>query len=349
MLAKTHILFGAAAGSLLVGTADPLCLGAAAIASQLPDVDTSKSIIGRILFPISRLIERRFPHRTITHSFLATIVIAALAWPVRWYSVPMWKAALWGYFFGWFADTFTRSGVAAFYPLTLARLVIPANPRLRLASGSKAEYVLMVLLLAVLGVSLHLHTKGGFMRVVTMSLGQPESIVKLYQAEGAKRRINVEITGRYAASNTPLRGNYEVIEASGESFIIRDRDGALYLAGNAAECVNCQIQVERVKGILGSGITTATRELRFENRKIGNVLDSIRTDGAEIRISGEITIEDADLLSWPISLQHFNPATVTGASTKTLKLQAATPADLERAADYYGRGQLLIKEVRDVR
>jgi hypothetical protein len=40
---------------------------------------------------------------------------------------------------------------------------------------------------------------------------------------------------------------------------------------------------------------------------------------------------------------------VSGASTKTLKLQAATPVDLERAADYFGRGQLLVREVRDVR
>ncbi|MBX3279704.1 MAG: metal-dependent hydrolase [Acidobacteria bacterium] len=352
MMAKTHALFGVAAGSLLVGTADPFCLGVAAVASQLPDADTSKSIIGRILFPISRLLEKRFPHRTLTHSFLATMLIAAIAWPLRWHSPQLWKAALWGYFFGWFADAFTRAGVAAFYPLTSARLVIPANPRLRMQTGSKAEYIVILLLIGVLAASLHLNTKGGLMRTLTMALGRSESLVKLYQAEGARRRVIADIQGRFAASNVPLHGSYDVIEASGENLIVRavgEKDGVLYLAGHAQECASCQILIERVKGALGAAVTTVTRELRFEDRKIGDVLDSLRADGAEIRISGEIILDDADLLSWPISLQRFNPVTVSGASTKTLKLQAATPADLERAADYFGRGQLLVREVRDVR
>jgi inner membrane protein len=352
MMAKTHALFGIAAGSLLVGTADPFCLGTAAIASQLPDAGTSKSIIGRILFPVSRLLERRFPHRTLTHSFLATGLIAALAWPLRWHSPQLWKTALWGYFFGWFADAFTRAGVAAFYPLTSARLVIPANPRLRMQTGSKAEYIVILLLIATLAVSLHLNTKGGLMRAVTMALGRSESIIKLYQAEGARRRIIAEIQGRFAASNAPLRGTYEVIETLREGFIVRaddNKSGALYLVGNAQECADCQILIERVKGSLGAPMATATRELRFEDRRIGDVLDSLRADGAEIRLSGEIRLDDAELLSWPVSLQRFNPITVSGSSTKTLKLQAASLNDLERAADYFGSGQLLVREVRDVR
>lgn len=73
------------------------------------------------------------------------------------------------------------------------------------------------------------------------------------------------------------------------------------------------------------------------------------SEGARIVLHGEIKLRDADLLSFPVSLQHFNPVTVSGAETKTLKLQAASLSDLERVADYYGDGQLLIKEVRDVR
>jgi inner membrane protein len=58
--------------SLILGTADPLPLGLAILGSQLPDLDTTQSTIGKIFFPLSSWIEDRFPHRSITHSLLAT-------------------------------------------------------------------------------------------------------------------------------------------------------------------------------------------------------------------------------------------------------------------------------------
>jgi inner membrane protein len=51
-------------------------LGLAVIGSQLPDLDTTTSTIGKIFFPISSWIEDRFPHRSVTHCLLATAAIA---------------------------------------------------------------------------------------------------------------------------------------------------------------------------------------------------------------------------------------------------------------------------------
>ncbi len=76
MMALTHTASGVALTSLATGTANPTALVIAAIASQLPDVDTSSSVIGRLLLPISSFIEKRHPHRTVTHSFLATGVLS---------------------------------------------------------------------------------------------------------------------------------------------------------------------------------------------------------------------------------------------------------------------------------
>ena len=75
MMGVTHAAFGVTLVSLATGTANPMALGIAAAASQLPDVDTSSSVIGRLLLPISSFIEKRYPHRTVTHSFLATGVL----------------------------------------------------------------------------------------------------------------------------------------------------------------------------------------------------------------------------------------------------------------------------------
>ncbi len=82
MMYKTHMALAVAATSLVLGTADPVVLSLSAVCSQLPDVDTTKSFSGRILFPISSYLEKRFAHRSITHSFLELSFFAVIIFPV---------------------------------------------------------------------------------------------------------------------------------------------------------------------------------------------------------------------------------------------------------------------------
>ena len=79
MMAITHAAIAAAGTSLVLGTAEPLPLGLAILGSQLPDLDTTTSTIGKIFFPVSSWIEDRFPHRSITHSLLATAGITIVS------------------------------------------------------------------------------------------------------------------------------------------------------------------------------------------------------------------------------------------------------------------------------
>ncbi|MEL6763533.1 MAG: metal-dependent hydrolase, partial [Cyanobacteria bacterium J06607_6] len=76
MMAVTHAAIACAGVSIFLGTAEPLPLTLAVLGSQLPDVDTTTSIIGQVLYPVSSWIEDRFPHRSVTHSFLATAAIS---------------------------------------------------------------------------------------------------------------------------------------------------------------------------------------------------------------------------------------------------------------------------------
>ena len=48
MMAITHCAIAAAGTSLILGTAEPLPLGLAILGSQLPDIDTTTSTIGKI-------------------------------------------------------------------------------------------------------------------------------------------------------------------------------------------------------------------------------------------------------------------------------------------------------------
>ena len=89
----THLAISGLMTSLLVGTADPLAVGMGAIAGLLPDVDISKSPAGRVLFPISSFLEKRFPHRSCTHSILASVAIGSVVYGLAYSSVISWGLA----------------------------------------------------------------------------------------------------------------------------------------------------------------------------------------------------------------------------------------------------------------
>jgi len=114
MLGVSHLLISGTATSLILGTVDPSVLLVGAIAGLLPDVDISTSPAGRVLPWVSTYFERRFPHRSCTHSLLATGIVAIAGYSLSLVlgekTLPYTIALTIGYFFGWFADVFTRGG-----------------------------------------------------------------------------------------------------------------------------------------------------------------------------------------------------------------------------------------------
>ena len=142
MMSITHAAIAAAGTSLILGTADPLPLGLAILGSQLPDLDTTTSTIGKIFFPISSWIEDRFPHRTITHSLLATAAIAAVSLGVNYFwlqgDIKTAIALPLGHLLACFSDTFTKQGVQLFYPEPVWAVSV-SNPRRRLKTGGAGE------------------------------------------------------------------------------------------------------------------------------------------------------------------------------------------------------------------
>ncbi|MDQ2998490.1 MAG: metal-dependent hydrolase [Chloroflexota bacterium] len=74
----------------LVGDVPPLVFAASLLLALLPDIDTPKSLIGSLLRPISRLLERKIGHRTVTHSLLALGLIAGTAYLIA----PAWWLVL---------------------------------------------------------------------------------------------------------------------------------------------------------------------------------------------------------------------------------------------------------------
>nr|WP_232420115.1 metal-dependent hydrolase [Nitrosococcus watsonii] len=98
MIAGTHIAFASAlylgGAALFEYDTDLLGWALAAGASLLPDVDLPTSKLGRVLFWLSTRLEKHFGHRTITHSFLALMVLAVLISPLLWLK-PVYFGCFW--------------------------------------------------------------------------------------------------------------------------------------------------------------------------------------------------------------------------------------------------------------
>jgi inner membrane protein len=108
----------------------------AAAASLLPDADLPTSKIGRLFFWLSVPLERRFGHRTITHSAVGLLAVALVASPL-WLVEPLYFwCALGGYWSHLWIDMLNVRGVDLFWPSPL-RLVTPGNRQL--ADGSRQQ------------------------------------------------------------------------------------------------------------------------------------------------------------------------------------------------------------------
>lgn len=122
MKAATHIAFAGVVGVTAAGFgASPGLVGAGALClgSLLPDIDTAHSGLGRWVRPVSRVLERRFGHRTLTHSLLGTLLTACA---LSWLLLLNPAALVWllvGYVSHVLLDTANISGVPLLWPWRL--------------------------------------------------------------------------------------------------------------------------------------------------------------------------------------------------------------------------------------
>ena len=77
MRGTTHLAAGLAVGALIPDLTLPVAAGIA-FGSLLPDIDTQKSIMGRNVFIIPRVIK----HRTLTHCLLVAVLFLYVYWPI---------------------------------------------------------------------------------------------------------------------------------------------------------------------------------------------------------------------------------------------------------------------------
>lgn len=337
MMALTHSAIAAAAVGFSLGTTDPLVMGMAILGSQLPDLDTSTSLIGQICFPVSRWIESRFPHRTLTHCFLATAAIALISF-LLWRSGLDWKAAAAlpiGHLISCFADTFTKQGVQLFFPAS-AWCVFGSNPNRRLTTGGVGEYWVLAGAVALVVLNINLTGSGGIVRVAGQSLGLKSEAISTYNQSAASQQVWADVKGVFTSDRTRADGRYFVIDAVGSDFIISDGK-TIYQTGQ-------QIAIEKLTISPGDKAQTQIQTLTFDDEEAIPKLQQVRSQfpQAAIFISGDLTIDFPEDVELPVATGY--PTTAITGSTLKLSYEGIEKA-IAYLSDQYAIGSLSVKVI----
>lgn len=133
----------------------PQYIGLAIFCSALPDIDHTRSLIGKAFYPLARWLNTSFGHRTITHSlpflvgfvvFVRLVELLLKTPPI--YSIISFYAILSHDVF----DMCTKMGVQFFYPFSKRPAVLPANPNMRLETNDMRSEGIIFIVFCSLGV-----------------------------------------------------------------------------------------------------------------------------------------------------------------------------------------------------
>jgi inner membrane protein len=339
MMSITHSAIALSGTSLILGTANPLSLGLAVIGSQLPDLDTTTSTIGKIFFPISSWIEDRFPHRSITHCLLATAAIAIISISIGYFlgDIKTAIALPLGHLLSCFSDTFTKQGVQLFYPEPVWAISV-SNPRRRLKTGGAGELWVLGIAIALLCFGIYLSNGGGISQKVSQSLGLKDGVIELYNQNASTHQVYANITGVWASDRTSADGKYLIIGNEGNEFVISDEKG-VYKTGE-------QIITSKVSTTVGEAAKTEIKNLSFDDEEAIAQLSELQQTypGAEIYLNGELTVDFPEDVKIPVEPNQMVTAELVGSSLKFSYCEVGNAIALLK--EQYAIGTVEIKVVQ---
>ena len=121
-------------------------IAATVVFSLLPDIDHTRSLIGKLVFPIAKWINTKFGHRTITHSLIFYILLTCITASIeqifhnsnQFTIICIFASASHLIF-----DMCTKQGIQLFYPFSKRAAVLPGNPNLRLSGNNIISEVII--------------------------------------------------------------------------------------------------------------------------------------------------------------------------------------------------------------
>ena len=224
MLAPTHI----AAGLLTTTGAFSLfsvplhndlpAIGATILGSLLPDIDSPRSSLGRLVPFISVPIERKWGHRTVTHCLLALLALSVIALPLCLVRPTCYAALIIGYASHVIlADCATKSGCPLFLPHP-AVAVLPGNDKYRFRTGALGEWILLSVLTILLAAVFPISRMGGIWRALRYLSATQSMAYSDYREATTETILNFK--GHWRESRQPVSGEALILDATKSQFVI---------------------------------------------------------------------------------------------------------------------------------
>lgn len=228
MNATTHII----GGFVLTGT---LCsftdvnvfenqhyIIACAVFSILPDMDTTKSAIGKIFYPVAWILNRKLGHRTFTHSLLFLALIWLIFFVLFKYEVipdkDLLKIAVFSTISHFVFDMITVSGVPLLYPFFPNACVIPGNVNFRFKSGEWKSEMMVVAICSLLCVTMQPLFANGFWTSYNRTFGT----IKHVDRENRNTEYYVMCEYSYVMNAETCMGEAIVIDSKQNELILFD-------------------------------------------------------------------------------------------------------------------------------
>jgi membrane-bound metal-dependent hydrolase YbcI (DUF457 family) len=219
MTGPTHAVIAVSCG-MMVGCSTP-SLVLLTIGAVLPDLDHPRSVIGRVFFPFSIPLHRRFGHRGPVHSFWFWWLLAMLG--TFWH--PFFLIGTGGLLHV-FTDCYTVSGVRAMAPWS-NKVFVMFQRSWRLKSGSNAEFAL----LAVFGAIAWLGFQVGEMGGTSAMLGYLTSSPKIMEDEFRRRGLEkCYVEGQLRWNNGKIeKGRWLIIGSEGSGLALQGDNRLIHL------------------------------------------------------------------------------------------------------------------------
>ncbi len=351
MMAPTHITFAEFVYLLLLTTTgvslNLVNSTVVAVSSLLPDVDTETSLMGKCLPFISCKLERKFGHRTLTHSAICLVLLGIMVLPLWFFERDVYICLLAGYGSHPFLDTMTVNGVQLFYPFSTAKCVFPFevnNPhRYRVQTGSKTDRMLSWMFAAASVPALVIALQG-YERFVRSTQQNIEAAVRDYNEFSKNHLVLAHVEAYNALTRQPLRGRVEIIGAlNPQTLVFRHADGQPHTLGKEFQA---DYVVENILCSQGARARSSIRNVDLSSQLLSQV-SSYADSSAENYFFGDLSTTDR--VSLPENIRMFTPVTGSGG---TIRLNYATFADI-RAFNlefvYITKGIVTIRSVSTLR
>jgi inner membrane protein len=304
----------------------------AILGAIMPDIDHPSSVIGRTFPFISTPLERRYGHRTITHSFIGWAVASlGFAFIVLFVLLilgfvrdpgigirslaPRWIAAFSiSYFSHLILDMFNKTGVQMFWPDT-SRDVLPKNPKFRTVSGSREEVWIFIVLFFLMLLAFPI-SKYGIASSLRWLFATPGSAMQEYKT--MKTHAYLEFTGVFSDTKEPVEGVGEILDVQGSRMVILYKS-IIYTIGDE---LSADILASHVR-IKGTTQPIAITKKEFKDESRDSLLEQIP---AGALVSGTVHLPDGMDIKFPVYSGSFKPMAQKG---NDLILNFATKKQIE--------------------